>query len=98
MDDNSVIYTNNSKAKTQVKRRKNYISNTAKYYILQRLVGIILIALGILSAVIAKEGTALVMMLLVGFSLIFSKEKLLTIPEHKNSKHNGKSNQNRRNF
>ena len=88
-----VIYINNPRAKTQIKRRKKYISKTTKYYILQKSVGIFMILLGILSAVITGEGTALVMILFFGLALVLSKEKILTISD---SKYSGKSP--RRNF
>lgn len=92
------IYISNPKVKTQVKRRKKYISKTVKYYILQKSVGIFMIIIGIISTVITGDGTALVMLLFCGLPLIFSKKKMLTISEYKNSKYSGKFNSNRRNF
>ena len=50
------------------------------YYIKQKLTGVILIALGIISAVISDDGTFLVFMLLMSIPL-FGKDKVLMIEE-----------------
>ena len=48
------------------------------YYIKQKLVGVILIALGIISAVISDDGTFLVFMLIMSIPL-FGKDKVMMI-------------------
>ena len=50
------------------------------YYIKQKLVGVILIGLGIMSAVISDDGTFLVFMILMSIPL-FGKDKVLMIEE-----------------
>ena len=53
------------------------------YYIKQKLVGVILIALGAISVPVSEgDGTAFVMMLFVGLSLIATKDKVLMIGEN----------------
>ena len=53
------------------------------YYIKQKLIGVILIALGAVSVPISEgDGTAFLMMLLIGLSLIATKEKVLMIGEN----------------
>ena len=52
------------------------------YYIKQKLVGVVLIALGAISVPVSEgDGTAFVMMLFVGLSLIATKDKVLMIEE-----------------
>ena len=50
------------------------------YYIKQKLVGVILIALGITSAAISQEGTFLVFMILMSIPF-FGKDKVMVIEE-----------------
>ena len=50
------------------------------YYIKQKLVGVILIGLGIMSAVISDDGTFLVFMILMSIPF-FGKDKVLMIEE-----------------
>ena len=50
------------------------------YYIKQRLVGVILIGLGIISAAVSQDGTFLVFMLIMSIPL-FGKDKILMIEE-----------------
>ena len=50
------------------------------YYIKQKLVGVILIGLGIMSAVISDDGTFLVFMLIMSIPL-FGKDKVLMTEE-----------------
>ena len=50
------------------------------YYIKQKLTGVILIGLGIISAVISDDGTFLVFMLIMSIPL-FGKDKVLMIEE-----------------
>ena len=50
------------------------------YYIKQKLAGVILIGLGIMSAVISDDGTFLVFMLIMSIPL-FGKDKVLMIEE-----------------
>ena len=50
------------------------------YYIKQRLVGVILIGLGIISAAVSQDGTFLVFMILMSIPL-FGKDKILMIEE-----------------
>ena len=48
------------------------------YYIKQKLVGVILIALGAISVPVSEgDGTAFVMMLFIGLALIATKDKVL---------------------
>ena len=53
------------------------------YYIKQKLTGVILIGLGIMSAVISDDGTFLVFMLIMSIPL-FGKDKVLMIEEDNN--------------
>ena len=56
-------------------RRKNKL-----YYIKQKLAGFMLIALGAASVPVSEgDGTAFVMMLFIGLSLIATKDKVLMI-------------------
>lgn len=50
------------------------------YYIKQKLVGVILIGLGIMSAVISNDGTFLVFMILMAIPF-FGKDKVMMIEE-----------------
>ena len=50
------------------------------YYIKQRLVGVILIGLGIISAAVSQDGTFLVFMMLMSIPF-FGKDKVLMIEE-----------------
>ena len=50
------------------------------YYAKQKLVGVILIGLGIISAVISDDGTFLVFMLIMSIPL-FGKDKIMMIEE-----------------
>ena len=50
------------------------------YYIKQKLTGVILIGLGIISAVISDDGTFLIFMLIMSIPL-FGKDKVLMIEE-----------------
>ena len=53
------------------------------YYIKQKLVGVVLIALGAISVPVSEgDGTAFVMMLFVGLALIATKDKVLMIGEN----------------
>ena len=55
------------------------------YYIKQKLIGVILIALGAASVPVSEgDGTAFVMMLFIGLALIATKEKVLMIGENNN--------------
>ena len=48
------------------------------YYIKQKLVGVILIALGAISVPVSEgDGTAFVMMLFIGLAVIVTREKVL---------------------
>ena len=58
-------------------RRKDKI-----YYIKQKLVGVILIALGAASVPVEGDGTAFVMMLFVGIALIATRDKVVMIGEN----------------
>ena len=53
------------------------------YYTKQKLVGVILIGLGIISAVISDDGTFLVFMLIMSIPF-FGKDKVLMIEEDNN--------------
>ena len=53
------------------------------YYAKQKLVGVILIGLGIMSAVISDDGTFLVFMLIMSIPF-FGKDKVLMIEEDNN--------------
>ena len=53
------------------------------YYIKQKLTGVILIGLGIISAVISDDGTFLVFMLIMSIPF-FGKDKVLMIEEDNN--------------
>ena len=50
------------------------------YYIRQKLVGVILIGLGIISAAVSKDGTFLVFMILMSIPF-FRKDKVMMIEE-----------------
>ena len=50
------------------------------YYIKQKLTGVILIGLGIISAAVSKDGTFLVFMILMSIPF-FGKDKVLMIEE-----------------
>ena len=50
------------------------------YYIRQKLVGVILIGLGIISAAVSKDGTFLVFMILMSIPF-FGKDKVMMIEE-----------------
>ena len=50
------------------------------YYIKQKLVGVILIGLGVISAALSDDGTFLVFMLMMSIPL-FGKDKILMIEE-----------------
>lgn len=50
------------------------------YYIKQKLVGVILIGLGIISVAVSQDGTFLVFMLIMSIPL-FGKDKVLMIEE-----------------
>ena len=53
------------------------------YYIKQKLVGVVLIALGAASVPVSEgDGTAFVMMLFIGLALIATKDKVLMIGEN----------------
>ena len=53
------------------------------YYIKQKLVGVVLIALGAASVHVSEgDGTAFVMMLFIGLALIATKDKVLMIGEN----------------
>ena len=55
------------------------------YYIKQKLVGVVLIALGAASVPVSEgDGTAFVMMLFIGLALIATREKVLMIGENSN--------------
>ena len=59
-------------------RRKDKI-----YYIKQKLVGVVLIALGAASVPVSEgDGTAFVMMLFIGLALIATRDKVLMIGEN----------------
>ena len=52
------------------------------YYIKQKLIGVIMIALGAASVPVSEgDGTAFVMMLFIGLALIATKDKVLMIGE-----------------
>ena len=51
------------------------------YYIKQKLVGVVLIALGAASVPVEGDGTAFLMMLFIGLALIATKDKVLMIGE-----------------
>ena len=53
------------------------------YYIKQKLVGVILIGLGIMSAAVSQDGTFLVFMLIMSIPF-FGKDKVLMIEEDNN--------------
>ena len=60
----------------------NHRSKDKLYYIKQKLVGVVLIALGAISVPISEgDGTAFVMMLFVGLVLIATKDKVLMTKE-----------------
>ena len=50
------------------------------YYIKQKLVGVILIGLGIVSAAVSQDGTFLIFMLIMSIPL-FGKDKVMMIEE-----------------
>ena len=53
------------------------------YYIKQKLVGVVLIALGASSIPVSEgDGTAFLMMLFIGLALIATKDKVLMIGEN----------------
>ena len=53
------------------------------YYIKQKLIGVILIALGAVSVPVSEgDGTAFLMMLFIGLALIATKDKVLMIGEN----------------
>ena len=53
------------------------------YYIKQKLVGVVLIALGAASVPVSEgDGTAFLMMLFIGLALIATKDKVLMIGEN----------------
>ena len=52
------------------------------YYIKQKFVGVILIALGAASVPVEGDGTAFLMMLFIGLALIATKDKVLMIGEN----------------
>ena len=52
------------------------------YYIKQKLVGVVLIALGAASVPVEGDGTAFLMMLFIGLALIATKDKVLMIGEN----------------
>ena len=53
------------------------------YYIKQKLVGVVLIALGAASVPVSEgDGTAFLMMLFIGLALIITKDKVLMIGEN----------------
>lgn len=49
------------------------------YMITQKLVGAILIVLGVLSAKISGDGTSMLMLIMLGLPIMFTKEKVLMI-------------------
>lgn len=52
------------------------------YYIKQKLLGVVLIALGAASVPVSEgDGTAFIMMLFVGLALIVTRERVLMIEE-----------------
>ena len=58
------------------------VNKNKLYYIKQKLVGVILIALGAASVPISEgDGTAFVMMLFIGLVLITTKDKVLLTEE-----------------
>ena len=59
------------------------VNKNTLYYIKQKLTGVILIGLGIMSAVISDDGTFLVFMILMSIPL-FGKDKVLMIEEDNN--------------
>ena len=64
----------NENAPQQVKK----VNKNKLYYIKQKLVGVVLIALGAASVPVSEgDGTAFVMMLFVGLALIATKDKVL---------------------
>ena len=56
--------------KTRKERFKEYIEET----LLNKLLALVLLVTGILSAILTKEGNALVLSLLIGVPLLFAKE------------------------
>ena len=53
------------------------------YYIKQKLIGVVLIALGAASVPVSEgDGTAFLMMLFIGLALIATKDKVLMIGEN----------------
>lgn len=69
---------------TQTKQEAPQQARTAHkdklYYIKQKLVGVILIGLGVISAALSDDGTFLVFMLMMSIPL-FGKDKILMIEE-----------------
>lgn len=73
------IQTSDKSAETPVKSAENSKAQLY-YYIMQKLIGIILFELGALTIPLSEgDGTAFIMMLLFSLPLIFSKEKILMI-------------------
>ena len=61
----------------------NHRSKDKLYYIKQKLVGVVLIALGAISIPVSEgDGTAFVMMLFIGLALIATRDKVLMIGEN----------------
>ncbi len=73
------IQTSEKPAETPVKTAEKSKAQVY-YYIIQKLVGVVLFAMGVLTIIISGgDGTAFMMMLLFALPLIFSKEKILMI-------------------
>ena len=59
-------------------RQARKVNKDKLYYIKQKLVGVVLIALGAASVPVSEgDGTAFVMMLFIGLALIVTKDKVL---------------------
>lgn len=69
-----------TQTKQEAPQQARTVNKDKIYYIKQKLVGVILIGLGAISAAISDDGTFLVFMLMMSIPL-FGKDKILMIEE-----------------
>ena len=76
-------YIAQAQTKQEAPQQARTTNKDKLYYIKQKAVGVILIGLGIISAVISDDGTFLVFMLIMSIPF-FGKDKVLMIEEDNN--------------
>ena len=70
-----------TQTKENAPQQARKVNKDKLYYIKQKLVGVVLIALGAASVPVEGDGTAFLMMLFIGLALIATRDKVLMIGE-----------------